>query len=75
MLTVGNGLGEYFQSPGYIFEYGNLSKNSQKIAKKNHRKLEDVLTGGDVIQKYVQSPGWTFKSGNTSKKAKKMIEN
>ena len=34
MLTVGNGLGEYFQSPGYIFEYGNLSKNSQKIAKK-----------------------------------------
>ena len=34
MLTVGNGLGEYFQSPGYIFEYGNLSNNSQKIAKK-----------------------------------------
>ena len=33
MLTVGNGPGEYFQSPGYIFKYGNLSKNSQKIAK------------------------------------------
>ena len=35
--TVGDYFGEHFQSPGCISKYGNLSKNSQKIAEKSQK--------------------------------------
>ena len=49
VLTVGKDVGEHFHGAGCISKYGNISKNSQKIAERIRENWGMVLTVGDDI--------------------------
>jgi hypothetical protein len=50
VLTVGDNVGDCFQGPGHISKYGNIAKNSHKIAIKSEKDGRVVLTVGDDIR-------------------------
>ena len=60
-------VGEHFQVPAHISNYGNCCSSKSKIAIKYQKNWEELLTVGNNLGEQFQGPKCSSKYGNLSK--------